>query len=208
MTHDLWELILQQLNNIDFVQCIVLGFGIAEVLLARANNIWLYPAGIISTSFAILSLFEAQLYAECMLYFYYIAMSLYGWWYWKAGRNNDAAVISFATKRDWMVTLIISLGGWLILYYVLVAFTPSTVPLWDAVVSSTAWAGTWLLARRKVENWIVLNISNFIAIPLLFYKNLPLFALLTIFLFIIACVGFFDWKRKFKNENMIKSLGE
>lgn len=203
---DLQEVVLAQFNEIDFIQSVVLIFGIAEVMLARANNIKLYPAGIISASFAMYSLFHAQLYAECLLHFYYIIMSIYGWWFWKAGKNNIPASISFTTKKEWAVTLAISLLGWLLLFLVLVTLTPSTVPHWDALVSSIAWAGTWLLARRKVENWIVLNISNAIAVPLLFYKGLPLFGLLTVFLFIIACLGFFDWKRKFSNENRIKSL--
>lgn len=53
----------------------------------------------------------------------------------------------------------------------------------------------WLLARRRVENWILLNISNAFAIPLLFQKDLPLFGVLTIFLFLVACRGYWDWLR-------------
>lgn len=59
----------------------------------------------------------------------------------------------------------------------------------------------WLLARRKIENWILLNVSNFIAIPLLFYKELALFALLTVFLFIVAIMGYFKWKKIYRNQN-------
>jgi nicotinamide mononucleotide transporter len=58
----------------------------------------------------------------------------------------------------------------------------------------------WLLARRKMENWILLNLSNLFAIPLLFYKNLPLFGLLTFILFVIAFFGFFQWLRIWKAD--------
>jgi nicotinamide mononucleotide transporter len=71
----------------------------------------------------------------------------------------------------------------------------------DAWVSATAWAGMWLLAKRKIENWILLNISNAFAIPLLFYKQLPLYALLTAFLFIVAVLGYFDWMKILKQKN-------
>jgi nicotinamide mononucleotide transporter len=81
-------------------------------------------------------------------------------------------------------------------YAILHFFTESTVPLWDAFVSATAWAGMWLLARRKLENWILLNISNLAAIPLLFIKNLPLTGLLTLFLFIVAIQGYYSWKKE------------
>jgi len=75
------------------------------------------------------------------------------------------------------------------------------VPAWDAWVSATAWAGMWLLAKRKVENWILLNISNAFAVPLLLYKSLPLYAVLTVILFVVACFGYFDWRRIFRNAS-------
>ena len=58
----------------------------------------------------------------------------------------------------------------------------------------------WLLTRRKLENWIWLNISNLVAIPLLFHKQLPMFALLTLFLFVIAIFGYIDWKKILKHK--------
>jgi nicotinamide mononucleotide transporter len=200
------ELLLDQLTHIDAIQCVVLFFGISEVLLARSNKILLYPAGIIATTLSIFSLFQAQLYAECMLNLYYIIMSVYGWWYWIKEKNEPPVIISYSSRNEWITTIIIVFGGWIALYFLLTMFTPSTVPLWDAGVSSTAWAGMWLLARRKIENWILLNISNAFAIPLLFQKDLPLFALLTAFLFIVACVGYLDWVKIYRRENSSASI--
>jgi nicotinamide mononucleotide transporter len=179
--------------HIDYIQCAVLILGVSEVLLARANNIWLYPTGIAATVLSIYSLFHAQLYAECLLSCYYIVMSVYGWWYWLGKSDHVAVPVTYASKNEWFTCLYIVIGGWMALYFVLSVFTPSEVPAWDAWVTSTAWAGMWLLAKRKVENWILLNISNAFAIPLLFYKDLPLFAVLTLVLFIVACKGYFDW---------------
>jgi nicotinamide mononucleotide transporter len=179
--------------HLDFIQVAVLVLGVTEVLLARANNIWLYPAGIIATILSIYSLFGAQLYAECLLHLYYIVMSFYGWWYWITKKNNKKVEITFTTYGEWKITIFIAAAGWILLYFSLKTFTPSQVPAWDAWVSSTGWAGMWLLARRKAENWLVLNISNLFAIPLLFYKDLPLFAVLTIVLFLVACKGYVDW---------------
>jgi len=68
------------------------------------------------------------------------------------------------------------------------------------LVSAFAWAGMWLMARRKIENWILLNISNFIAIPLLIHKNLYLYAVLTAFLFIVAVSGYLEWRKIIKER--------
>ena len=51
------------------------------------------------------------------------------------------------------------------------------------------------MTRRKVENWLVLNVSNAFAVPLLIQKELPLMAVLTLFLFIVACFGYFHWRK-------------
>lgn len=90
----------------------------------------------------------------------------------------------------------IVLGLFFILFFLLNQFTDSTVPYLDAIVSAFAWAGTWLLLKRKLENWILLNISNLIAIPLQFYKGLELTSLLTIIYVVIAFLGYREWKKK------------
>lgn len=194
--HDLVSLFMEQIKETTWVQWLAVALGVAEVLLARINNIWLYPTGILATALSILLLIEAQLYAESALNVYYVIMSIYGWVYWVKKRDLPPVKVTYSNKNDWMISLAISLGGWAVLYILLKSFTPSNVPLWDAFVSSTAWAGMWLLARRKVENWVFLNISNLFAVPLLFYKKLPMFAVLTVFLFVVACFGYFDWKKK------------
>src|SRR5690606_14924760 len=195
-----WELLKEQASHTDAIQWIVLVFGVSEVLLARANNILLYPDGIISVTLSMFSLFSAGLYAESLLNLYYLVMSVYGWWYWHRKKGEPPVPISLTNKSEWLTTAAIAIGGWVALYFILRQFTPSTVPAWDAWVSSTAWAGMWLLARRKVENWILLNISNAFAVPLLFQKQLPLFGVLTIFLFIVACIGYVDWLRTYRRE--------
>jgi len=194
--HNLVELFMEQIKETTWVQWLAVALGVAEVLLARINNIWLYPTGIAATLLSILLLMEVQLYAESALNVYYVVMSIYGWVHWIKRRDAPPVKITYSNKNEWLISLTISLGGWLVLYVLLKNFTPSNVPVWDAFVSSTAWAGMWLLARRKMENWVFLNISNLFAIPLLFYKKLPMFAVLTVFLFVVAIFGYFEWKRQ------------
>lgn len=175
-------------------------FGVLQVLLAWRNNVLLYPAGIISTAFSIYLLANVQLYAESFLNVYYLVMSIYGWYHWLRTPNQEQLPITTTNKREWGITLAIILVGWALLYYILDNYTPSDVPAWDAWVSSTAWAGMWLLARRKIENWLILNLSNAFAVPLQFHKNIPLYALLTIVLFIVAIFGYFEWRKLYRQQ--------
>jgi nicotinamide mononucleotide transporter len=200
------HLLAEQLKETGWLQWLGLLLGVVEVLLARANKIALYPTGIASCAVSIYLLLQAGLYGECLLTFYYIVMSVYGWWYWVKKKHLPPVKISYSSRNEWLIVTAIVVIGYLLLYVILKYFTPSTVPEWDALVSSTAWAGMWLLARRKIENWILLNISNLIAIPLLFQKALPLYALLTIFLFIVAVQGYYSWRKMIKKENHASSL--
>ncbi|MDB5029977.1 nicotinamide riboside transporter PnuC [Mucilaginibacter sp.] len=201
----LMHLLNAQIQQTTFWEWGAVLFGIAEVLLAKVNNIWLYPTGIAGTAIGIYVLMIAGLYAESALSVYYVVMSVYGWIYWLKKRGHPPVSISWSTRNEWIITLLIVFAGWGILFLLLKNFTASTVPVWDAWVSSTAWAGMWLLARRKLENWILLNISNLFAIPLLWQKQLILFSALTLFLFVVAIFGFFDWRSIWKKEQLINT---
>lgn len=188
-----------QLIQTPLIQWFGVLFGVAEVLLARYNKVALYPCGIISILITLIVLYEAGLYAEILLNLYYLLMSIYGWYYWLRKGNSKEVPITRCSGSDWLMILVFLLGGTPVLYNVLVYFTDSTVPLWDTWVTATAWAGMWLLAKRKLENWLLLNISNAFAIPLYIHKNLFLYAILTLFLFVVAIFGYFAWRRSMRN---------
>jgi nicotinamide mononucleotide transporter len=202
-THQWLQLFVDQVSQTSPWEWAAVIFGVTEVLLAKVNNIWLYPTGIIATTIGIYILISVGLYAESVLSVYYIVMSFYGWWHWVKKRHEPPVKISTATQKEWIITGLIVVVGWVIFYVMLTRFTSSNVPVWDAWVSSTAWAGMWLLARRKLENWVLLNISNLFAIPLLCYKHLMMFAVLTLILFIVAIFGFLDWRATLKKEKLI-----
>lgn len=201
-----WGLLVEQVRQTSVLEWTAVTFGVAEVLLARKNKIWLYPTGIISILCSTFLFFQSKLYAETLLQGYYLSMSIYGWINWKSRAASGAARITHSNVQERWVTCSIAGLGWVGLYFVLRYFTDSDVPFLDAFVTSTAWAGMWLLAKRKLENWIWLNLSNLVAIPLLLYKGLFMFSLLTLFLFIIAILGYLDWKKelsKYEQQHIV-----
>ncbi len=200
-----FSLLVTQVLATSWLEWVAVLFGVGEVLLARKNKVLLYPVGIVSILTSAFLLIDAKLYAETLLSMYYLVMSFYGWAMWKSRSQSAANSITKSTKKEVRITFSIAILGWGFLYLVLKNFTDSDVPIMDAFVSSTAWAGMWLLTKRKLENWIWLNISNLVAIPLLFHKNLVMFALLTVFLFVVAIFGYLDWKR-ILNQNQKNDL--
>lgn len=196
--------LFQDVDLIWLLQWVGVVFGALQVWYAKNNKPITYLFGIVSILVNIYVLYVSKLYAEIFLSLYYLVMSIYGWWYWMHGRHlkkKEEAPITYSTAREWMIAVGIVVVTFLIFYSGLIYLTDSTVPLWDSVVTAFAWAGMWLLAKRKIENWLFLNMSNIIAIPLLFYKSLPVFAMFTVFLFGMGVWGYFNWLRIIKRDD-------
>lgn len=188
--------ITEQWQHTKVWEIVAVLFAVLQVLLAYHNKVLTYPAGIISTAiFTWLFGLKAGLYADASLNLYYFLMSIYGWIVWSRKKGQASVRVTACNSRERNTAIAIVAGAFLLLYLILRHLTDSVVPVWDALVSAFAWSGMWLMARRKIENWILLNISNALAIPLLFYKHLPLTALLTVFLFIVATLAYFRWKK-------------
>ncbi|MBD8081888.1 nicotinamide riboside transporter PnuC [Chryseobacterium caseinilyticum] len=177
-------------------------FSIFQVLLARKNNSNNYLFGIAGISLTLYVMMQSKLYAEFTLNLYYLVMSIYGWLYWKFGKQQSETKISETTNQEKLITAGIVVGTFSLFYIFLTHFTDSDVPVLDSLVSAFAWAGMWLMARRKIENWILLNVSNIIAIPLLIHKELYLYAGLTAFLFIVAISGYIEWRKIIKSKSL------
>ena len=175
-------------------------FSVVQVLLAQRNNIHNYLFGIAGIILAMFVKFNARLYAEFTLDFYYLVMSVYGWLFWKFGKQQTETPISFTTTSEKYKAIGIVVAAFLIFYIFLTHYTNSDVPLWDSMVTAFAWAGMWLMAKRKIENWVLLNISNFLAVPLLIHKELYLYAALTAFLFVVAIFGYINWYKILKQQ--------
>lgn len=178
-------------------------FSVVQVLLARKNNSNNYLFGIAAISLTLYVMIKSLLYAEFTLNLYYLVMSIYGWLYWKFGKQQAETKISSTNNTEKAITLGIVVGTFVLFWFFLTHFTNSDVPIWDSLVSAFAWAGMWLMARRKVENWILLNISNIISIPLMIHKHLYLYAVLTSFLFTVAVFGYFEWKKIINSQKNV-----
>lgn len=189
------NIVWQQLLSTGYIETFAVMLGVAQVVLALYNKAVNFWAGIGSTLLFIYLFFISKLYAEAGLNLYYFVVSIYGLIAWSGSSSVKELLIAKASKKEWGIAMTIAIVAFGAIYSVLRFATDSNVPIMDAFVSAFAWSGTWLMARRRLEYWLVLNISNAIAIPLLWYKGLYLTSLLTVVLFVIACAGYLKWKR-------------
>jgi nicotinamide mononucleotide transporter len=182
--------------------------GLMSVWFSMKENIWVYPTGIVSVLIYVYLAFQYKLYADMGVNFYYFVMSVYGWYFWIHPKSEDREQVrvTINNAKENLITVALLLGSFIILYTVLTNFTDSNVPFWDATTTSFAIAGMWLMARKKLENWIAWIITDIISVPLYFYKGL----VLTSFQFFIftglAFAGYLAWKKSLENQKDSNNL--
>jgi nicotinamide mononucleotide transporter len=172
-------------------------FGIISVLFARKNNILVYPTGLISTLIFIYILYNFKLYGEFIINIYYSVMSILGWYLWSRRNNGQEEFpISIMNSKEYKISGLIFTATLLfiaLVYHFFDKFTDLTAYV-DAFTTALFFVGMWLMAKRKIENWIVWIIADIISVPLYFFKGLTVSSLQFIVFTIIAVLGYREWK--------------
>lgn len=94
---------------------------------------------------------------------------------------------------------------WVALWWLLSRFTDSSVPLADGFAAAAAYTGMWLMARKKLENWIWWIVTNIASIPLYFSKGFVFTSFQYLVFLVLAIMGYVEWRRKLAQSAAAKS---
>jgi len=187
------------LQNMTWLEAIAVFFGIASVFYSMREHIWVYPTGIVSTLIYVWICFEFKLYADMGINAYYFAMSIYGWFIWTHPKKNQEILpVTWLDSRGWLYSAGLFAISYPSLVFVLGNFTDSDVPYLDSFTTASAFVGMWLMAKKKVENWIFWIITDLVSVPLYFYKGLLLTSFQFLFFTVLATMGLFAWIKSAK----------
>ncbi|MGJ8659284.1 MAG: nicotinamide riboside transporter PnuC [Cellulophaga fucicola] len=173
-------------------------FGLLSVIYSKRENILVFPTGIISTSIFVYILFVYGLLGDMMINIYYFSMSVYGWYLWT--RKVDATHFipitrTTAKEKKWSVVLFVITILFVVLVYVIFKKFNSWTAYVDTLTTAIFFVGMWLMAKKKIENWIYWIVGDVISVPLYLYKGL-VFTALQYFVFTgIAILGYIAWKK-------------
>jgi nicotinamide mononucleotide transporter len=181
-------------------------FGILSVLFAWHNKVWVYPTGMISTAIYVYLLLQWSLLGDMMINAYYFIMSIYGWYIWtRKIDETHVTPISRTTIEEKNIGLIIFVMTVAFVYGVYIVF--DKLNDWtahvDTLTTAIFFVGMWLMARRKIENWIFWIIGDIISVPLYFYKGFTFTSLQYALFTIIAIFGYIAWKKSLDNTPAI-----
>lgn len=203
-TYETYQIVLEVIATL---------FGLLSVFFSIKKNIWVYPTGIISTVLYVYILFKFGLLGDMMINFYYTVMSIYGWFLWsKSSKDHIHVEVSWATKKEWVfasVLFVISLLLVTLVYYykpfIDNQFSMKNVELglyhldwanWlDVIVTAIFLVGMWLMAKRKIENWIFWIVGDIVCVPMMIYKGLGITSIQFFVFTAMAIIGYFEWKK-------------
>ena len=156
------------------LEVIAVLFGLVSVWFAKKNNILVYPTGIVSTVIYIYLLYKWELIGDLLINIYYTSMSIYGWWLWSQKKENQVEYpIAKVSKKEiglGIVIFIITVVFVVLVYHFFNKFTSWTAYV-DTFTTGVFFVGMWLMAKRKIENWILWIIGDIVSIPLYFSKG-------------------------------------
>src|SRR5690242_8278922 len=202
----LYQQFLSDLHNTSILEFIAVFAGILSVWFSRAENIWVYPTGLVNTIIYVYLSFHYSLLGEASVNFYYTVVSIYGWILWARKDKQDKPLlkITASNSKEWAQQI-----GFFSFFYIVVfsaltwlkkEFAPQAIPWADAFASATAYTGMWLMAKKKVESWHWWIATSFGSIPLYFVPHLVFTSVYYVILLIMAISGLIEWNRKSKQH--------
>ena len=205
------------------LELIAVVFGVASVLLASRTNILVFPIGLVSTAIFVYLLWKWQLFGDMFINAYYTVMSLYGWINWSKNKKNQSIEthesnnvrIEHLHTGDVPILSALAVGTMsfvaLIYYFrpvinngfsfdgaVLGVHLFTWVDYTDMLTTALFLMAMWLMARRKIEHWILWIIADAISVPLYFYKGFTFTALQYVVFTLIAIWAYYEWQRRYR----------
>lgn len=204
---EIWQQFADGMKQTDWMEYIAVFAGIASVWYSRAENILVYPVGLINTIFYIYLSIKGQLLGEATVNLYYTIMSIYGWYLW-AKKNQQKEHIVHVTYSDkkWCIYQWLFFAAFYFIIFVSLTylkknFAPGAIPSADAFASATAFTGMWLMTKKKVESWYWWIATNIASIPLYFVKQYVFTSVYYFVLLIMAVFGLMEWMKR-ANSNL------
>ena len=181
-----------------YFELIAVFFGLWSVWCAKKDNIWVFPTGLISTLIYAYLLWKWSLLGDSMINVYYFIMSIYGWYHWTRKKGDvDEFPISVMTNKEKVMAIVIfvlTIVFVIIVYLYFNKFT-SWYSYLDTFLTAIFFVGMWLMAKRKIENWIFWIVGDLLSIPLYFAKGYTFTSFQYIVFTIIAVYGYLEWKK-------------
>lgn len=182
--------------EINWIEFFAVVFGLVAVYFNTREIVWGWPTGIVGVVLSGLLFYEVRLYSDLILHVIYVILGFYGWYEWLyGGRGNAALRVTTLTPKILLVLIGFGGVGTVVIGYLFDRYTAADLAYWDAFTTSFSLVGQYMLAKKKIENWILWMVVDAVASGIYLYKELYLLALLYFLYLGLAAYGYYRWQR-------------
>ena len=182
------------------IEGISLWASLACVWLARTENIWTMPYGLLAVVLLGWFLLDIGLVGQGWLqYVFYVPVQLVGWWAWaRGGTGRTELPVTRLSLRGWAVIGPAAVLGWIGLWWLFGQIYDETVYLaWDTSVVAASVTAQALMTAKKRESWwfwtLPVNVSS---IALFVLTDVWAFVFLYVIFLINSMWGWAIWSRQ------------
>ena len=177
--------------------------GLIYIWLEYRAHVALWVIGIIMPALDIILYWQHGLYGDAGMACYYTLAALYGLYVWKFRKTKNLKQelpISHMPKRQYLPATVGFFMAWGVVYYILITWTNSTVPVLDSFTNALSFVGLWALARKYLEQWLFWIVVDVVCCMLYIQKGIPFKAGLYGLYVLIAIAGYYKWKKMMSKD--------
>ena len=183
--------------TIDWLDILSTILGLIYIWLEYRAHIALWVIGIIMPALDTILYWQHGLYGDAGMACYYTLAAFYGLFVWKfvkTRKKKEPLPIVYMPRGKYLPALIFFFVSWGAVYYVLITWTDSTVPVLDSFTNALSFVGMWALARKYVEQWLFWMVVDIVCTALYIHKGIPFKAALYALYVFIAIAGYYKWR--------------
>jgi nicotinamide mononucleotide transporter len=192
---------LSEWLSANYIELLGAVLGMAYIVYSIRQSILTWPVGLGTSLLYIIVFFQSKFYADMGLQFYYVFISIYGWYLWSRGNPEDhssSLPVRKITFR-WAVYAIASAFlVFSIIFFLLKNHTDSPVPLMDAATTALSIVATYMLARKILEHWLIWIVVDVVSAGLYVFKGLWPTAVLFLVYTAMAFAGYNKWHKEYQ----------
>jgi nicotinamide mononucleotide transporter len=168
---------------------------VVGIWLTTRRNLLCWPVVLVSDVLYLIVFYRVRLYSDSLLQLFFLAFTLYGWWYWWRGVREEGEVrVVRLDVRGWITGLAAGSVG-AVLLGLLMERTGAALPRLDATLMSYSLVASWWQTRKHTANWWLWIAVDLVYIGEYIYKGLRPTAALYVLLVALAALGLRDWRR-------------
>jgi nicotinamide mononucleotide transporter len=208
---ELFQATLNYFSQLPLWEFMAVISALIYVVLAAKENIWCWPAALVSTLIYTVIFYDVYLWMDALLQIYYLAMAVYGWYCWRkvlpSASNKQRTSELVQTIQIWPLLLhakiiLLLTACSLVVGWLMANFTPADFPYLDATTTVFAIFATYLVTKKVLENWLYWIVIDVVSIYLYLEKGLQPTAVLFGLYVVMAVVGYALWYSKYQKSSL------